>query len=99
MTLYVFFLLILQPKTTKAVKRNVLVIRLFVALCCMIPLVCQAQEIRIDSETDRAMTGDPIFAHGLYYTGMVEYEGEMIPSFLYADYYVFGKLVFKNKRL
>ena len=43
------------------------------------------------------MTGEPIFAHGLYYTGMVEYEGEMIPSFLYADYYVFGRLVFKNK--
>jgi hypothetical protein len=42
------------------------------------------------------MTGEPIFSHGLYYTGMVEYEGEMIPSFLYADYYVFGRLVFKS---
>ncbi len=59
--------------------------------------LCQAQEVVASQETDRAMTGDPIFAHGLYYTGMVEYDGEMIPSFLYADYYVFGKLVFKNK--
>ena len=58
---------------------------------------CMAQEIRADRETDRAMTGEPVFSHGMYYTGMVNYEGEMIPSFLFADYYVFGPLVFKNK--
>ncbi len=67
------------------------------AVLLMGAMLCQAQEVVASQENDRAMTGDPIFAHGLYYTGMVEYDGEMIPSFLYADYYVFGKLVFKNK--
>lgn len=67
------------------------------AVLLMGAMLCQAQEMVASQENDRAMTGDPIFAHGLYYTGMVEYDGEMIPSFLYADYYVFGKLVFKNK--
>ncbi|MBR3618187.1 MAG: DUF4294 domain-containing protein [Bacteroidaceae bacterium] len=64
----------------------------------MASVLCQAQEIKSDRATERAMTGEPIFSHGMYYTGMVEYEGEMIPSFLFADYYVFGKLVFKNER-
>ena len=63
----------------------------------MASLRCQAQEVVANAETDRAMTGAPIFSHGMYYTGMVNYEGEMIPSFLFAEYYVFGKLVFKNK--
>ena len=58
---------------------------------------CQAQEVVASRENDRAMTGEPIFSHGMYYTGMVNYEGEMIPSFLFADYYVFADLVFKNK--
>ncbi len=63
----------------------------------MASLRCQAQEVVANAETDRAMTGAPIFSHGMYYTGMVNYDGEMIPSFLFAEYYVFGKLVFKNK--
>lgn len=59
------------------------------------PLNARAQ-IKADAQTDYDMTGDPIFSHTLYYTGMVEYEGEMIPSFAYSDFYVFKKLVFKN---
>ena len=60
---------------------------------------CQAQEVVASRENDRAMTGEPIFSHGMYYTGMVNYEGEMIPSFLFADYYVFADLVFKNHQV
>lgn len=66
------------------------------AMLLMASQSCLSQEVKADMETDRAMAGEPIFTHGLYYTGMVEYEGEMIPSFLYADYYVFSKLVFKS---
>ena len=32
----------------------------------------------------------------MIYTGMVNYEGEMIPSFAYSDFYVFEKLIFKS---
>ncbi|MCQ2212568.1 MAG: DUF4294 domain-containing protein [Bacteroidaceae bacterium] len=49
-------------------------------------------------ENDRAMTGDPIFSHYVEYTGMVMYDGELIPSFRMADVYCFKKLVFKNAR-
>ena len=65
-------------------------------VCAMLPLCSQAQEVKADAETDRAMTGEPIFTHQLYYTGMVDYEGEMIPSFQYSDFYVFKKLTFKS---
>ena len=51
----------------------------------MASLRCQAQEVVANAETDRAMTGAPIFSHGMYYTGMVNYDGEMIPSFLFAE--------------
>ncbi|MBQ6965838.1 MAG: DUF4294 domain-containing protein [Bacteroidaceae bacterium] len=57
---------------------------------------CCGQEVLADTETDRAMTGEPVFSHKLYYTGMVAYDGEMIPSFMYSDFYVFKKLVFKS---
>lgn len=67
-------------------------------LLMLVSLGCRAQEIRVDVQTDRDMTGDPIFSHALYYNGMVEYDGEMIPSFTYGDVYVFKKLVFKNAR-
>lgn len=70
----------------------------FVILLCLftgISLSVRAQ-LKSDAQTDHDMTGDPIFSHTLYYTGMVEYEGEMIPSFAYSDFYVFKKLVFKN---
>ncbi len=55
-------------------------------------------QITADAHTDLDMTGAPIVSHGMYYTGMVEYDGEMIPSFLFADVYVFNKLIFKNTR-
>lgn len=67
-------------------------------LLMFVSLGCMAQQIKADVQTDRDMTGDPIFAHSLYYTGMVEYDGEMIPSFAYGDVYVFKKLVFKNAK-
>ena len=76
-----------------AVIRLVVLAVVFV-LSAMLP--CVAQEVKADRETDREMTGDPIFAHQIYYTGMVEYEGEMIPSFMFSDFYVFKKLVFKS---
>lgn len=47
-------------------------------------------------DMDTQMTGAPIFRHGLYYMGEVEYEGEMIPCFQFADVYVLNKLTFKN---
>lgn len=47
-------------------------------------------------QTDIDMTGQPIFSHGCYFTGMVEDGGEMIPSFAYNDFYVFKTLKFKN---
>ena len=68
-------------------------------VCAMLPLCSQAQEVKADAETDRAMTGEPIFTHQLYYTGMVDYEGEMIPSFQYSDFYVFKKLTFAQGKL
>ena len=86
----------MQPIKKKAVKRNTLVIGLLAVVCAMLPLCSQAQEVKADAETDRAMTGEPIFTHQLYYTGMVDYEGEMIPSFQYSDFYVFKKLTFKS---
>lgn len=43
------------------------------------------------------MPSRPIFSHAIYYTGMVKYDGEMIPSYLFADFYVFGDKMFKNK--
>lgn len=75
--------------------KNLLRITLMLAIALASQRV-DAQQIKVDAHTDREMTGEPIFSHPKYYTGMVEYDGEMIPSFLYGDYYVFGKLVFKN---
>ncbi|MBR1521695.1 MAG: DUF4294 domain-containing protein [Bacteroidaceae bacterium] len=66
------------------------------AIWMMAAQACLAQQIKADAQLDRDMTGDPIFSHRLYYTGMVEYDGEMIPSFQYSDVYVFNKLIFKN---
>ena len=77
-------------------KMHILVV--LSTLLMLVSLGCRAQEIRVDVQTDRDMTGDPIFSHALYYNGMVEYDGEMIPSFTYGDVYVFKKLVFKNAR-
>ena len=55
-------------------------------------------QIVADERTNQDMTGAPILSHAMYYTGMVEDHGEMIPSFMFADVYVFKKLVFKNPR-
>ena len=55
-------------------------------------------QVVADEQTDQDMTGSPIFSHAMYYTGMVEDNGEMIPSFMFSDVYVFKKLVFKSPR-
>ena len=55
-------------------------------------------QLEATEKNDKIMTGDPIFSHAVYYTGMVEYDGEMIPSFVFSDFYVFKKLKFKNAR-
>lgn len=79
-------------------KKNV-GISLALSLALMfVSMGCAAQQIKADAQLDRDMTGNPIFSHALYYNGMVEYDGEMIPSFTYGDVYVFKKLVFKNAR-
>lgn len=67
-------------------------------LVLLLPLTMHGQEIKGSVELDREMAGDPIFSHGIGYVGEVEYKGEMIPWFQYSDFYVFGPLVFKNKR-
>ena len=77
---------------------NMVITVAFILLGWMTAHTCWAQTVKADADTDRAMTGEPIFSHWVYYTGMVEYDGERIPSYLFADYYVFGKLVFKNER-
>lgn len=69
---------------------------MLVATIMLLPRLMLAQKVKIDAQTDKYMTGEPIFSHPKYYTGMVEYDGEMIPSFMYGDFYVFNKLVFKN---
>ena len=79
-------------------KNNVGISLALSLLLTCVSLGCMAQQIKADVQTDRDMTGDPIFSHALYYNGMVEYDGEMIPSFTYADVYVFKKLVFKNAK-
>lgn len=55
-------------------------------------------QLAATDENNRIMTGDPIFSHAVYYTGMINYDGEMIPSFAFSDFYVFNKLKFKNAR-
>lgn len=55
-------------------------------------------QIVADEQTNQELTGAPIFSHAMYYTGMVEDNGEMIPSFMFSDVYVFKKLIFKSPR-
>lgn len=69
---------------------------LLAAAMLLMAQFCRAQQVKADAQTDRDMTGKPIVSHSKFYTGMVEYEGEMIPSFLYSDFYVFKPLVFKS---
>lgn len=62
-------------------------------------LHCRAQGTGMATgEEAMAMTGAPIFSHGVGYAGEVEYEGEMIPWFVLNDVYVFNPLRFKNER-
>jgi hypothetical protein len=75
-------------------KRYIFITLLFLTLSSSM----NAQRIEATRQNDLDMTGAPIFSHGCYYTGMVEDNGEMIPSFAYSDFYVFKKLVFKNAR-
>jgi len=49
-------------------------------------------------EEAQAMTGLPIFSHGIGYAGQVELDGEMVPWFVLNDVYVFKQLRFKNER-
>lgn len=71
-------------------------VSLLTAAILLMQLVCRAQQVKTDAQTDRDMTGSPIVSYSKFYTGMVEYEGEMIPSFLYNEFYVFKALVFKS---
>lgn len=57
----------------------------------------KSQGITATLEMDRAMTGAPVFSHGVSYAGKVWYEGDSIPWFVMNDIYVFSPLVFKSK--
>jgi len=71
----------------------------YILFLCFFAL-CTAGKAQLESnaENDKFMTGDPIFSHAVYYTGMVEYDGEEIPSYMFSDVYVFNKLRFKSVR-
>lgn len=72
--------------------------RHIIFLCLFALSLTVKGQIEASQENDKYMTGNPIFSHPVYYTGMVEYEGEMIPSYLFGDFYVFKKLKFKSAR-
>lgn len=55
-------------------------------------------QLRATDELNEQMTGAPVFSHGIGYAGMVEVDGEMIPSFVLREVYIFPTLVFKNPR-
>lgn len=55
-----------------------------------------AQDIRVENLEE--LTGQPIFSHAIGYAGVVEYEGENIPSFVLSDVYIFKPLMFKKKK-
>lgn len=69
-------------------------------LVTILAMLCKlgSAQITATPDMDTQMTGAPIFKHGLYYIGEVEYNGEMIPCFQFDDVYVLNKLVFKNSR-
>ena len=69
-----------------------------VVVACLLPLPVCGQSITATVDTDREMTGSPIFSHYQGYAGMVEYDGEMIPWVVLSDVYIFDNLVFKSKR-
>lgn len=57
-----------------------------------------AQVMVSNAETDRAMTGAPIFSHRMGYAGQVMVDGEMIPSIVLDEVLIFEELKFKNAR-
>lgn len=71
-------------------------LRYMIFLCFLALGMMGKAQLVAGGENDRIMTGDPIFSHAVYYTGMVNYDGEMIPSFAFSDFYVFNKLRFKS---
>lgn len=73
-------------------------VRYILFLCIFAFSLTGKAQLEATRENDKIMTGDPIFSHAVYYTGMVDYEGEWIPSFAFSDFYVFKKLKFKNAR-
>jgi len=64
--------------------------------CC--GLQAEAQGLEATPEDALELTGRPIFGHAIYYTGKEIYNGEEIDTYMFAEVYCFGKLVFKNKR-
>ncbi len=74
--------------------------RVRMALCLVLSLFFSSvsAQVVVSEEEAQALTGAPIFTHGIGYAGEVEYQGEMIPWFVLNDVYVFGNLVFKSQR-
>ena len=74
--------------------------RVRMALCLVLSLFVSSvsAQVVVSEEEAQALTGAPIFTHGIGYAGEVEYQGEMIPWFVLNDVYVFGNLVFKSQR-
>ena len=51
------------------------------ALCLVLSLFFSSvsAQVVVSEEEAQALTGAPIFTHGIGYAGEVEYQGEMIP--------------------
>ena len=83
-------------ESVSLVKRT----RVRMALCLVLSLFFSSvsAQVVVSEEEAQALTGAPIFTHGIGYAGEVEYQGEMIPWFVLNDVYVFGNLVFKSQR-
>lgn len=75
--------------------RCILAKRLYILVMMFVALSARGQII-VDESTE--MTGAPVASHGVKYAGMVEFEGEMIPWFVFDDVYCFNKLEVKSKR-
>ncbi|MBQ0103068.1 MAG: DUF4294 domain-containing protein [Prevotellaceae bacterium] len=58
----------------------------------------RAQVIVANTDMDRAMAGSPIFSHFAGRAPDVLYEGEMIPSVVLGDVFIFAPLKFKSQR-
>lgn len=69
---------------------------LFSGICLCV--TAQKKVIELDYEDEMAMMGRPIFSHSVGYMGMVEFEGEMIPSYRLSDILIQQKLRFKSER-